>query len=358
MRESTVVRCTVVVVNFNGGDYVLECLESLESQTAPGVELETVVVDNASTDGSDAEIATRYPSAKLIRSGENLGFAGGVNLALDKTEGDLVVLINNDAVAEPGFIAAITAPFTDAAPRLAAVTARILLAGRFVLAPHDDNAYVAADGERWARLPADAPADSGVELVNSTGNLVSRSGNGRDRSWLAAAESDASASEVFGFCGGGTAIRRVALEAVGTLDERLFMYYEDTDLSWRMRRAGWEIQYAADAVVRHRHAASSGIRSRFFLTHNIRNRILVAARNAPSGMYRAAVLRTFVSLAKSLVRCLVPSKAQAARVQAGATASALWQALRMAPAYRADGRRLDTSSLLSREFVWDWSVDD
>jgi N-acetylglucosaminyl-diphospho-decaprenol L-rhamnosyltransferase len=358
MPESTVIRCTVIVVNFNGGDYVLECLESLAGQTAPGVEVETVVVDNASSDGSDAEIARRYPSIRIIRSESNRGFAGGVNLALAETKGEIAVLINNDAVAQPGFLAALIAPFRTGPSRLAAVTARILLAGRFVLAPEGDADYVAANGERWTRLPEDTAEGSGVELVNSTGNLVSRTGNGRDRSWLALAGGDSSRPEVFGFCGGGAAIRRDALDAVGPLDERLFMYYEDTDLSWRLRRAGWEIQYAADAVLRHRHAASSGVRSRFFLEHNIRNRILVSARNAPPAMYRSAVLRAVGSLVKSLGRCLVPSKAANARVQTAASFSALVSAIRMAPAYRADGKRLDAQSVLSRDFVWDWAVDD
>jgi N-acetylglucosaminyl-diphospho-decaprenol L-rhamnosyltransferase len=360
MPESPALRCTVVVVNYNGGEFVLECLDSIVSQIAPDTSIDTVVVDNASTDGSDRAIEDRYPSSSvtLIRADRNLGFGGGVNLALERTESELVVLINNDAVAEPGFVAALAAPFRADLPRLAAVTARILLAGRFVLAPHDDAAYIAANGERWVRVPAGAPASTGVELVNSTGNLVSRSGNGRDRSWLALAESDSSATDVFGLCGGAAAIRRSALDAVGPFDERLFMYYEDTDLSWRLRRAGWEIQYAPDAVVHHRHAASSGVRSPFFLSHNIRNRILVAARNAPPRMYRAAIFRTLVSFAKSLGRCLVPRTAAAARVQAGATARALWQAARLAPSYRADGRRRDRESLLSREFVWEWSVED
>ncbi len=354
--------CSVIVVNFNGGAFVTECLQSITDQIAPGIDVETIVVDNASTDGSDGIIEREFPEVRLIRSAQNLGFGGGVNLALAQTSAELVVLINNDAVAEPGFIAALTAPLVGGAPMLAAVTARIILSGRFRRAVPGQDAesltYVSATAERWIRLAAGETSSNGITLMNSTGNQVSRTGNGRDRSWLAAANADQSSEWVFGFCGGGTALRRAALDAVGAFDERLFMYYEDTDLSWRLRRAGWEISFAPGAVVRHRHAASSGIRSRFFLTHNIRNRILVSARNAPPEMFRAAIIRTVGSLVKALGRGLRPRGGTDARMQAAAGVVALWQAARMLPTYRREGRKLDAIAPVPRDFVWQWAVED
>lgn len=362
MSEVSGVSCSVIVVNFNGGAFVAECLRSISDQVAPGVSIETIVVDNASTDGSDALIEKEFPDARLIRSPRNLGFGGGVNLALSDSSADFVVLINNDAVAEPGFIAALMAPFATGAPMLAAVTARIVLSGTFRRAvPGQDPeavTYVAAVGERWVRLEPGANPGEGVTLMNSTGNQVSRSGNGRDRSWLVPASADSSPASVFGFCGGGAALRRFAIDAVGAFDERLFMYYEDTDLSWRLRRAGWEIVYAPSAAVRHRHAASSGIRSRFFLTHNIRNRILVSARNAPSAVLRSAVLRTLGSLVKALGRGLDPRRGADARLQALAGLAALGQAVTLIPRYRREGRELDSRAALPRDFIWEWAVED
>jgi N-acetylglucosaminyl-diphospho-decaprenol L-rhamnosyltransferase len=353
------VRATVVVVNFNGGAFVLECIESLAQQKTPGIAVEVVVVDNASTDGSDREIAQFYPDVRIVRSPKNIGFAGGVNLGIANSTGDVIVLINNDAVAAPGFISAIVAPLlTEGNERVAAVTARILLSGRFIPAPGSPTAYVSASGQRWERVARNATPGSGIALINSTGNQVSRSGNGRDRSWLDTTDEENSPVEVFGFSGGGAAVRRAALEKVGHFDERLFMYYEDTDLAWRLRRAGWTVQYAHDATVWHRHAASSGIRSPFFLRHNVRNRILVTARNGTLRMLVLAVARTGGSLAKASVRAVKNRGDRDARVQARATALALAQALVMVPGYLADGRLRDAQSRLPRSFVKSWTVDD
>lgn len=354
-----ILRATVVVVNFNGGAFVLECVESLSQQQAPGVAVEIVVVDNASTDGSDRQIAQFYPDVRIVRSPKNVGFAGGVNLGIANSSGDVVVLINNDAVAAPGFIAAIVAPLVDEGnERVAAVTARILLSGRFVPAPGSPTAYVSASGQRWERVARNATPDSGIALINSTGNQVSRSGNGRDRSWLDTTDEENSPVEVFGFSGGGAALRRTALDAVGLFDERLFMYYEDTDLAWRLRRAGWSVLYAQGATVWHRHAASSGIRSPFFLRHNVRNRILVTARNGTPRMLFAAVARTAGSLGKAIRRVAKNRGDTDARVQVRATALGLTQALVMIPGYLSDGRLRDAGSRLPRSFITAWTVDD
>ncbi|KQO11122.1 hypothetical protein ASF06_00100 [Agreia sp. Leaf244] len=352
-------RATVIVVNFNGGAFVLECIESLSQQKTPGVDVEVVVVDNASTDGSDREIAQFYPDVRIIRSPKNIGFAGGVNLGIANSTGDVIVLINNDAVAAPGFLSAIVAPLADDGnDRVAAVTARILLSGRFVPAPGSPTAYVSASGQRWERVARNATPGSGIALINSTGNQVSRSGNGRDRSWLDTTDDENSPVEVFGFSGGGAAIRRAALETVGLFDERLFMYYEDTDLAWRLRRAGWSVQYAQGATVWHRHAASSGIRSPFFLRHNVRNRILVTARNGTLRMLVSAVARTGGSLFKAIRRAVANKGDADARVQVRATALGLVQALAMIPGYVSDGRLRDAGSRLPRSFIKKWTVDD
>lgn len=90
------------------------------------------------------------------------------------------------------------------------------------------------------------------------------------------------AAEVFAWCGGAVLLDRRYLDDVGLFDERLFLYYEDTELSWRGRRRGWRYVYEPTAVVRHRHAASSGVGSDVFRYHTERNRLLVAARHAPA----------------------------------------------------------------------------
>jgi len=97
-----------------------------------------------------------------------------------------------------------------------------------------------------------------------------------------------------GLCGGACAIRREAWRTLGGFREDLFMYYEDTDLSWRLREHGWRVVYVREAVVRHEHASSAGTDSPMFIRVNTRNRILVAAAHSPARVVLQALARTLV----------------------------------------------------------------
>ena len=297
----------VVIVNWRRPELTIRAARSITGQLGGGDTL--VVVDNASGDDS-IERMTRA-GLTVVQSSRNLGFGAGVNLGARGMCEDVLVLINNDAVAEPGFLEAILAPLSDppaapeptqpGSPRTtsnsapAAATARILLAGRWKPAGPDQEALVSPRTGRWVRVSNEAAArGEGEVLVNSTGNLVDASGNGYDRDWLVPAEREHSPSEVFGLCGGACAIRREAWRALGGFREDLFMYYEDTDLSWRLREHGWRVVYAREAVVRHEHASSSGTDSPMFIRVNARNRILVAAAHSPAPVVLQALARTLV----------------------------------------------------------------
>lgn len=289
--------CAVVVVSWNGVHLLAECLDALLAQDAPGRRIEIVVVDNGSTDGTVETVRSRYPGVRLVALDSNTGFAAAANRGIEASDAPFVVLVNNDAVCEPGFVAALLAPFDEpGADRVGAVTARIVLASRYRLADGSGAGLVDFRGRRWV------PTADGADLLNSTGTEVTRSGNGRDRDWLALVGAGSSASDVFGFCGGAAALRRAALDDVGLFDENLFLYYEDTDLSWRLRRRGWRVVYAADAVVRHRHAASSGTHSEFFLRHNERNRLIVTLRHAPMPVVFRAVAHFLVHALREMLR--------------------------------------------------------
>lgn len=142
------------------------------------------------------------------------------------------------------------------------------------------------DGGIWVSDP------SGVELINSTGNVVDACGNGYDRSWLAPAKQEHDSPEVFGICGGACAISARAWRQLGGMRQDLFMYYEDTDFSYRLRRAGYRVQYVRQAQARHAHAASSDSASEAFTTWNTRNRLRVAARYAPASVAARALVNT------------------------------------------------------------------
>lgn len=282
----------------------------------------------------------------LVQARRNGGFGYGVNLGARNLRQDALVLLNSDAYALEGFVDALTAPLGH--DLVEATTARLLLEGRWRLV--DDGAEPASPQAPSAVEPAspqssspqspgavgpNAPSGaesadpqspgaveaqtepttgathstgsaqlrgldggiwvsdpSGVELINSTGNVVDACGNGYDRSWLAPAKQEHDSPEVFGICGGACAISARAWRQLGGMRQDLFMYYEDTDFSYRLRRAGYRVQYVRQAQARHAHAASSDSASEAFTTWNTRNRLRVATRYAPASVAARALVNT------------------------------------------------------------------
>jgi len=287
----------------------------------------------------------------LVQARRNGGFGYGVNLGARNLRQDALVLLNSDAYALEGFVDALTAPLGH--DLVEATTARLLLEGRWRLvgdgaepaspqAPGGvESASPQSPGGVGLDSPSLAPSDpsavgldspglapsdpgveaqteptagathstgsaqlrgldggiwvsdpSGVELINSTGNVVDACGNGYDRSWLASAKQEHDSPEVFGICGGACAISARAWRQLGGMRQDLFMYYEDTDFSYRLRRAGYRVQYVRQAQARHAHAASSDSASEAFTTWNTRNRLRVATRYAPASVAARALVNT------------------------------------------------------------------
>ncbi|WP_046528769.1 MULTISPECIES: glycosyltransferase family 2 protein [Cellulomonas] len=264
----------VVVVSWQGAHLLPACLDSLRAQTVPG--LEVVVVDNGSTDGTAELLRDRYPDVRALRSERNLGFAGGVDLATRGYAGDHVVLLNNDATFAPDAVGELLRAVAEpGSERVGAVTAKILLAE--------------PDGARPRR-------------VNSTGSVVRRDGSGADRDWCVPDGQESTDPDVFGFCGGAALLRGAALRDVGGIDPGLFLYYEDTDLSWRLRARGWTVRYAPRAVAVHRHASSTGVTSPTFRYYNTRNSLVVATRHAPWRVVAHSAARQTVGLLRAALR--------------------------------------------------------
>jgi GT2 family glycosyltransferase len=284
------------VVTWQGRQLLGPCLDSLRAQT---VHHDVIVVDNASTDGTGELLDTAYPEVTVVSLPTNTGFAGGVAAALPLVDTRFLALLNNDAVADPGWLAAAVSTL-DARAELAAVSSRILLFGE--------------------------PA-----RINNTGIELRQNGYGADRGL---GDPDGPAYdeevEVFGASGGAAVYRTLAVKAVGGVEPRFFLYYEDTDLSWRLRLAGWAIGYCPDALVHHRHGATSGPGSPWFAFHNERNRLLLLLRCAPLSFVGTQALRyvlttASLALARALGRPLPPDGgfSPALRIRALASAAAL-----------------------------------
>ena len=242
---------TVLVVTWRARELLQKCLAALDAQTLPH---HLLVIDNASTDGS-ADLLVQHavgrPRVRVRRLPRNEGFAGGVAAGLAVIDTGWVALLNDDAEPAPGWLAALVAA-ADPAIDVVAVTSRLLLpSGRI------DNA--------------------GVELR--------RDGYGADRG-LGAPDGPPFhlSDEVFGFSGGAALLQMDAVRSAGGFPAPYFLYYEDTDTSWRLRLAGGRVRYAPDAVVRHAHSASTDQASALFSFHNERNRLLTLTRCAPAGV--------------------------------------------------------------------------
>ena len=293
-----------VVVSWNGSHLLPSCLDSLLGQTVASG-LEVVVVDNASEDGTADMLAERYPEVIVVRSESNLGFAGGADLGIAGFTGPFIALLNNDATFEPDAINQMISVLAQRGNEgVGAVTAKILLTGMYRLDRQRAETTVPVGSfqrdDGWL-VPTASDSPGAMRVVNSTGNLVTRRGRGTDRDWLRVEGEESKETDVFGFCGGAALLRRDALESVGGFDRELFLYYEDTDLSWRLRAGGWTVRYCEKAVAHHLHAASSEKTSPLFRYYNTRNSLVVFARHAPLALVAASFAR---QLAGSVLACL------------------------------------------------------
>ena len=241
----------MLIVNYNGVQHLPACLDALDAQSLEGGH-ELVVVDNGSTDGS-REYLHRRPDVRVLELNRNLGFAGGNNVAIAEAKGRYLVLLNADTRVRAGWLEALVAA-AEADPRLGAVTSKLLYEHRPGVI-QNAGLLLLSDG---------AAADRGSGRPDGPPFLAPQ--------------------EVFGFCGAACLLRREMLADTGAFDETFFMYYEDTDLSWRLRLRGWRVRYEPAAVVDHEHAAFSSEGSRFFRFHADRNRLFLLVKNARAGL--------------------------------------------------------------------------
>lgn len=222
-------------MTFNSRLYIRRCLEAIAGSTL--LPPATVVVDNASADGTAEDVARAFAWVTVLRRPTNEGFAAGANAGIRwcRASGhDAVLLLNPDAFVEPGAIAALA----EAAAR----RPRALIGAQLV--PDADPLRTPAAGAHisWWRgraVGGTRPASSAERTAGATG------------SWPDEARVEA-------LCGACLLLTRDALDEVGLLDEGYFLYFEDTDFCVRAAVAGWELWHTCRAVVRHHEGAATG----------------------------------------------------------------------------------------------------
>ena len=244
-------RLSVVIPNWTGKRFLATCIDSLRRQTH--TDLAVIVVDNASSDGSQAFIRENYPEVRLIELAENRGFTGACNIGIDAAAGEVIALLNNDTEADERWAEALMDAFA-ARPQVGIVASKMLLfdqRDRF----HTAGDYFTIDGRAGNR----------GAWETDTGQY--------DRG-----------EYVFSACGGAAAYRRSMLTEVGALDDDFFFLLEDVDLAWRAQLAGYKVWYAPGAVVYHHLSASGGGVTASY--YDGRNGIWLLAKNMPAGLLR------------------------------------------------------------------------
>ncbi|MCU0240845.1 MAG: glycosyltransferase family 2 protein [Vicinamibacteria bacterium] len=257
-----------IVVNFNGAGYVEDAVESLLAQDLPGVEV--WVVDNGSTDGSDDKLVERFNDRiRLIRLGRNTGFGAGNNVAIRASTAPYILLLNNDAIAEPSLARELVA-CAEADPRVGMVAPKVLR--------HDQRT-----------------------VLDTIGHLMTADGLNRGRGRLEPDQQQYDQCREALFPSGAAALyRRAMLDEIGLFDEYFFLYGDDADLGLRGRLAGWGCAFTPQAIAYHRYSQSAGPYSSLKAFYVERNRVFVLVKLFPLPLLLLSPFATVLRLALHL----------------------------------------------------------
>jgi GT2 family glycosyltransferase len=315
---------SVVIVTWNGREHLEACLTAVAAQQ--DVEPETILVDNASTDGTVDFVRARFPWVRVIALDTNRGFAGGNNAGAREARGPVLAFLNNDTVAAPHWLSRLVAAL-DETRRVALATSRIV--------------YMHPSG-----------------VIDSAGDGMTRAGGAFKRLHGAPAALAEESREVFGACGAAFAVPKQVFDELGGFDEDFFASHEDVDLSYRARLRGYRCWYEAAAVVEHRGSATLGRVSTFAVYHGQRNLEWAYFKNTPTPLLlrtladhlvydlaaaahftRLGLLGTFLRAKLAALAALPSVLRKRAVVQAGRTASSREIWVQLEPRWVALKRR-------------------
>ena len=227
-------RLSIIIVTFNSRAEIDACLRSLTDGIH--IDREIVVVDNASADGTGAHVRERWPGVRLIDLGANLGFARAINIGIQQTFGELVLLLNPDTAVRPGAIDRLVSALERdvhvgvVGPRIVDENGRAELSFGRMVSPFVELRHKILMIANKRQIP----------VIRGIVERMTR--QTRDIDW------------VTGAC---LLTYRSDLEAVGLLDERFFLYMEDVDLCASIRARGRRVRFVADVEITHRRGASA-----------------------------------------------------------------------------------------------------
>lgn len=239
---------SVIIPNYNGIAFLDSVLASLETQTQKNMEV--ILVDNGSSDGSVSFVTAHYPWVHIIELPENFGFCRAVNEGIKASKADYALLLNNDTEAAPDFVEQMLLAIRRHRRAFSCAARMVQFHDRDKL--DDAGDYYCALGWSFAR------------------------GKGADIHKYEKEE------KIFSACGGAVIYRRKVLDKIGLFDEEHFAYLEDTDIGYRARIHGYENWYAPKAIVYHVGSGTSGSRyNQFKIRYSSRNNVYLIYKNMP-----------------------------------------------------------------------------
>jgi GT2 family glycosyltransferase/lipopolysaccharide/colanic/teichoic acid biosynthesis glycosyltransferase len=240
---------SIVIVSFNSSEVLRPCLESLHRQQFSG-ESEVIVVDNASTDGTPDMMRTEFPWVRLVAGTENLGYSRGVNVGIGRALGRYFFVLNPDTVVQPDSVRRMV-EFMDRTPDAGIVGPKLIF--------QDGNTQLSC--RRFYTFKVLALRRTPLGKIFRNSRAV------RDHLML---DFDHESTRVVDWIlGAAMMVRREAVESVGLMDERFFLYFEDVDWCYRMKQKGLAVYYCPDSVITHGYQRQSAqsVLNRSFVSH-------------------------------------------------------------------------------------------
>lgn len=252
---SNIPKVAVVILNWNGIKHLREFLPSVLSSVYPNLDI--IVGDNASTDGSVEFIRQEYPSVQVIQNDDNYGFTGGYNRVLAKVEADYYILLNSDVEVSAGWIKPVV-ELMESDPLIAAAAPKIRAYNQKEYFEHAGAAggFIDAYGYPFCqgRIFYEIEQDKGQ---------YQQSG------------------EVFWATGAAMFVKSKCWRDAGGFDERFFAHMEEIDLCWRLKNMGYKVIYCAESEVFHLGGGTLNVENPFKTYLNFRNNLLLLANNLP-----------------------------------------------------------------------------
>jgi len=249
MKRESSAKVTVIVVNWNGRNFLEDCLRCLSLQTYPDREI--ILVDNNSTDSSVAFVREKFADVQIIELKNNCGFTGGNLAGLNAAHGEFIALVNNDTRAEDRWLENLVRPMVE-----------------------DEKVGICA-----SKLIID-----GTSKIDSAGDGITSAGVGFKRGLWKEKSHYAEQEPVFGACAAAALYRRKMLQEIEFFDDSFFLNDEDTDLNFRAQLFGWRCVYVPTAVIHHKVNASIGRLSDLAVYYHTRNLEFIWIKNVPTGL--------------------------------------------------------------------------